>query len=638
MMTCWPEPYPDEIVYSIIARMQHRKRYPHQRILVQEVFGTDNVAAVVDLPSHLDMLVSRLPPGVPYGADQLIDYHTLLPFYQAFLPAHRVQRLRADMRGTNGQGIHTRLGLMASRVPMLQWLKYCSYCVAADREHRGECYWHREHQLDGVHLCPTHAIPLEKSTVSIRSNRTRYEFVCAEEAIPMQHVNQMPSYPDEVHEALLAIARDAAWLLHNSVDTTLETIQQRYLLLLAEHDLATMSGSVRATKLLQDFTDHYPSELLSLLHCELDIQSGDTWLLRLVRKPDSAQHPVQHMLLIHFLGHTVESFFRYHPDCQPFGAAGWPCLNPVCEQYHLPSIQSCAITYSRYAGGKPIGTFTCTCGFSYTRTGPDQQPEDRFRRDRILQFGSIWHEHLRTCWADPAFSLRQIARLLGVDPATIKAQAAHLDLPFPRPGGRVLPEVQQQDNGDTGEALSQRDAYRAIWLQARAEHPDKGRKALRQNVAPGVYTWLYRHDRAWLEVNSPPRQRTKHSESRIDWHERDAQWAVAVGEAAAQVRAAPGKPRRMTLSAIGKAIGQLGVLQKHLDKLPLTSAALQEVVETREVWAVRRIEQVATQAAQDGETLPRWQLIKRAGVERLLKQEAIQQALDHALNILNCPE
>jgi hypothetical protein len=94
----------------------------------------------------------------------------------------------------------------------------------------------------------------------------------------------------------------------------------------------------------------------------------------------------------------------------------------------------------------------------------------------------------------------------------------------------------------------------------------------------------------------------------------------------------------MTLSAIGKAIGQLGVLQKHLDKLPLTSAALQEVVETREVWAVRRIEQVATQAAQDGETLPRWQLIKRAGVERLLKQEAIQQALDHALNILNCPE
>jgi hypothetical protein len=55
---------------------------------------------------------------------------------------------------------------------------------------------------------------------------------------------------------------------------------------------------------------------------------------------------------------------------------------------------------------------------------------------------------------------------------------------------------------------------------------------------------------------------------------------------------------------------------------------LEQVVETREAWAVRRIEQVATQAAQDGEPLLRWQLIKRAGVARLVEQADVKRALD----------
>jgi hypothetical protein len=161
--------------------------------------------------------------------------------------------------------------------------------------------------------------------------------------------------------------------------------------------------------------------------------------------------------------------------------------------------------------------------------------------------------------------------------------------------------------------------------------------AIRQQVPAKVYTYLYRHDQAWLQQHSPRKIEHVAPPARCDWHERDRQLAVEVVEAAEQLKQA-GYRGQISIAAIGRHIGQLGVLQKHPDKLPLTAAALQQVVETREAWAVRRIEQVATQAAQDGETLPRWQLIKRAGVERLLQQEAIQQALDHALNILNCPE
>jgi hypothetical protein len=105
------------------------------------------------------------------------------------------------------------------------------------------------------------------------------------------------------------------------------------------------------------------------------------------------------------------------------------------------------------------------------------------------------------------------------------------------------------------------------------------------------------------------------------------QLATEVGEAADQLKKS-GCRGQISIAAIGRHIGQLGVLQKHLDKLPLTSAALEQVVETREAWAVRRIEQVAAQAEQDGETLPRWQLIKRAGVARLVEQADVKRALD----------
>lgn len=223
MITGLPHPYPDELLYSLLARAQHRKQYPNQRQFIQEVFGTGNVTAVLDFPSHLDNLVSRLPPGNDYSVDHVIDQMTLLPFYAPFLPAHRLQRLRADMRGTNGQSIHTRLGLIASRVPVTQWFNACPQCVAADQAHWGECYWHRVHQLEVVYVCPIHAVPLSESTLSARSNRTRYVFVCAEEVLQAEPSSQQPiEYPRQIHEALLAIARESAWLLSQTrVDTSL---------------------------------------------------------------------------------------------------------------------------------------------------------------------------------------------------------------------------------------------------------------------------------------------------------------------------------------------------------------------------------------------------------------------------------
>src|SRR6266699_6474553 len=106
MIGSWPDPYPDELFYSICARFSERVRYPSKRSIVVELFGTGNAIACVSLPSHLGHFVSQLPPYGNYTVNRIIDQHTLLPYFAPFLPPERHNRLCQDMCSNNGPALH----------------------------------------------------------------------------------------------------------------------------------------------------------------------------------------------------------------------------------------------------------------------------------------------------------------------------------------------------------------------------------------------------------------------------------------------------------------------------------------------------------------------------------------------------
>ncbi len=329
MIGVFPDPHPDEIFYSICARLCKRAGYSKYRIAMQDLFGCEAVVASVTLPSHLDDLVARLAPGSEYTSDYLLVEHTLLPFYSPFLPSERVSRLRQDMCGRKGPAIHMRSGVMASRVPLPGWLRFCPQCVAEDRNRFGECYWHRVHQISGVELCPFHEVYLQNSDVPASNKRTRHEYVAAEHSLQrtMQLQREVRS---PYHQVLLKIAHDAYWLLcQRRPLQDLKLLTHRYRQLLAEIGLATYRGRVDVQTFTQMFGNRYPTQLLSLLHCELEKDVQENWLVRLVRTPHGAQHPLHHLLLMHFLGQTAESFFDYPGEDRPFGVGPWLCLNPT---------------------------------------------------------------------------------------------------------------------------------------------------------------------------------------------------------------------------------------------------------------------------------------------------------------------
>src|SRR5438270_3230747 len=94
MLEYFPDPYPDEVLYSIWARYSDIVRFTNNMDVFQELFGAIRMSATIDLPSHLGYFVGNLPTGHAYSVDYFIDHHTLLPFFAAFRSPEQTRRLR----------------------------------------------------------------------------------------------------------------------------------------------------------------------------------------------------------------------------------------------------------------------------------------------------------------------------------------------------------------------------------------------------------------------------------------------------------------------------------------------------------------------------------------------------------------
>jgi hypothetical protein len=376
---------------------------------------------------------------------------------------------------------------------------------------------------------------------------------------------------------------------------------------------------------------------MRLLHCEMrgrDIEKTN-WLLRLVRPPKHAQHPLYHLLLIQFLGCTVEEFFRLPEGLSPFGEGPWPCLDPAAEHYRESTIKECRLS-GRLRYGKPVGRFSCGCGFAYARTGPDSSPEDRVKVGRMISFGQIWEAKLKRLWKGPSLSVSEMGRKLGVDPLTIRRHAARIGLSLSRSNEKLKPlnRATQLKGGAVSAAWEKkRHRCRSKWLSAMKQKRGITLKALRRKL-PREYSWLQQNDSEWLDVYKLRPQRRNLSTTNVDWKKRDAEYAVAVRAAAARLKESPGRPVQVTRTAIARAVGAITLLRQKLHKMPLTAQILASVVETREQYAVRRVWWAASLYCQDDVLPKEWQLVARANVYSLRATPEVAHVIETAVSMI----
>jgi hypothetical protein len=354
-----------------------------------------------------------------------------------------------------------------------------------------------------------------------------------------------------------------------------------------------------------------------------------------MHKAGVAHHPIHHILLLIFIGCSPAEVFDSFIEYTPFGEGPWPCLNHASGHYAESRVGSCRISDGEKKNkGKAVGTFSCSCGFIYTRTGPDQSEEDRFKWASIRSYGTQWENILKRLWEDTSLTLKQLARMLGVNELTVKRRAISLGLAFPRAaqdslhsGGEIL------DRYKIKRTLHQeiQNRRREELLSLLKDNPQASRTGL-QTLNPHLIDWLRQHDREWLNTTLPPAKKKRPPKASINWEEQDLCLSEAVKNAALQICSGT-IPKRVSLAAIVKLIGYRAWIEKRLNKLPLTSHALGTHLESFEDYSIRRIAWAAESFRKDGVTPSRAMLSNRATIRGRLhsRSERVQKALDSTL-------
>lgn len=180
MIVYFPEIYPDELLYSQLARYYAKTGYMAYSYAAEDLYINKNTRpdieffnefsadALLRITQHLSMEI-------------IVEKYTMFPYYGRFLPMER--RNQAFQALVAMQNNYRNLLAMPKRkTDKNRYLCYCPLCAADDRKSYGETYWHRVHQMQGVNVCPLHGCYLKESNLIISSNASPM-LVTAEEAV-----------------------------------------------------------------------------------------------------------------------------------------------------------------------------------------------------------------------------------------------------------------------------------------------------------------------------------------------------------------------------------------------------------------------------------------------------------------------
>lgn len=618
MLPPLPDAYPDEIFCGILGRYQLRNGYTSYKSTQEDLFGTRSAVTSVYFPSRLSALCTNLPYSDEH---RFIQNNTMFPLFQPFLPQSRCDKIIGAMKGNNGGGIHASIGLAAGGVAGSDGrLRYCPHCIQEDDEKYGEPYWHRVHQAPGVFVCPEHKVFLEEYCPTCKEPLRLHgkqelllppikchsgdDLVCNGRIVDLENV---------VHMHMYNYALDVEALIRCSSYTTSYTeIFNQYVNLLQAKDIATPSGRVRQKDLYQSFKAFYGKEFPELMDSPVDYVNYN-WLAVITRKPQRLVHPTRHILIMRFLAGSVNNFF----DCLvgkkyygPFGEGPWPCLNQVADHFKTPVIMECKITKDSKTRVS-VGTFSCSCGFVYSRRGPDNSEEDKYKIGRIKSFGLHWENKLRNLLDSGIYSFREIARIMKADTNTIIRYYRLLGYSIEKNNIKVNSHIAEDID------IERKEICRQKILSIVKYNKNISRKMIKQQAYKEL-TWLYRHDKKWLNSvlpsPTPRKKRNKQLSNRVDWKERDVEINTLVKKVSLELINKEGKPVRLTLGQIGRRIDKLTLLEHYLDKLPRTKRTLLKVVETVEEFQIRRVKWAAQELFENNQDVVEWKVVRKAGL------------------------
>jgi hypothetical protein len=251
MIAYFPTAYPDELLYSQLARYYTKSGYMAYSFAAEEMFTSKTVRPDMDfINSYTPAAVQAITRNMTMEA--VIEKHTMFPCYGRFLPKERRQKAFQSLVSMKGN-YHNLLPIPQSKNGEVRCLRYCPACAANDREQYGEAYWHRVHQLIGIHICPIHRCCLMDSSVMISGQATP-SLKTAEEMTPQSESCVFSDNEIEIHVATYMATVFQADVDMDSCVTVGEFLHSK----MAYTKYRSVRGEQRNIALFHsDFTEYY---------------------------------------------------------------------------------------------------------------------------------------------------------------------------------------------------------------------------------------------------------------------------------------------------------------------------------------------------------------------------------------------
>ena len=224
-----PEIYPDELVYSWLARYYIKTGYIRYSFVAEELFQRKTTRPDIEFVNqYTTSVLQAMTEKIPMR--EVIEKHTMFPYYGRFVPKERRNQAFTAMVQTKGN-YHNLLPMPKRKKNAERFLRYCPICVENDRSQYGEAYWHRIHQLQGVAICSVHRCYLLDSHVEI-SGKASPTLIAAETIILDESSNlllcqndiecRLADYVTKVFQAELDLQCDiiAGRFLHSRMEST----------------------------------------------------------------------------------------------------------------------------------------------------------------------------------------------------------------------------------------------------------------------------------------------------------------------------------------------------------------------------------------------------------------------------------
>ena len=310
MISNFPTPYPDELIYSVIARYAIHHGIQSPKYLTEELFNNRNFTPSYDLPSYIDTLATYLPSK--YDALTLINNHTLLAIYKPFQPNPVINYAIEAMQGNEYKNLHIKLGKNASRIKTIDYFRFCPHCWQEQIEKYGEIYWKRVWQITGYEYCTTHHQPLFISLTSCKGTDRKFypadlhvlkeasQIVLNQQDLKRHHSLSM------LIEALLS--QDTEINLNNFSD-----ISNSYFKILKDKNLLAGKKTIAYEQIKKLILKEWGINFLAYYQLS-DLESNHCWLKNIFRKHRKAFSYLQHLIVLKALvpeQSAIETYKQY---------------------------------------------------------------------------------------------------------------------------------------------------------------------------------------------------------------------------------------------------------------------------------------------------------------------------------------